>query len=70
MRRGLADEIMKLQRYKRNGQYCIFDNFRGGSGYLLEHHPCAFDDLEGVVVGAMFSDSGLTEYDPDAEEET
>lgn len=67
MKRGLADEIMNLQKCKRNGQYCIFDHFRGGSEYLLEHHPCAFDDLEGVVVGAMFADEGLTEYDPDAE---
>ncbi len=65
MKRGLADEIRKLQQCKRNGQYCIFDALDTRTVMLA--HPCAFDSLDGVVMEELFYDGNLTEYDPDAD---
>lgn len=64
MRRGLADEILKLQRAKRNGQYSIFD-YIGDTRYLIDSRPCAFDRIDTIVLDEMVMDQGMVEYDPE-----
>lgn len=64
MRRGLADEILKLQRAKRNGQYSIFD-YISNTDYLISSRPCTFDRIDDLVMVEMTKDAGMLEYDPE-----
>jgi len=66
MRRGLADEILKLQRAKRNGQYSIFD-YCSGTDYLIDSRPCAFDRIDQLVLDEVASASDMREYDAEDE---
>lgn len=64
MRRGLADEILNLQRAKRNGQYSILD-YVYDANTLIDRNPCAFDRIDQIVLGEMSEDPGMVEYDPE-----
>lgn len=64
MERGLADEIMKLQRAKRNGQMSMFDTVSTG-GALAFSHPCAFDEIASIMTGDITEDPAALEYDPE-----
>lgn len=68
MRRGLADEILKLQRAKRNGQYSVFD-YIGSTDYLIDSRPCAFDRIDTIVLDDLTENQGMTEYDPEETED-
>jgi len=67
MKKGMADEIRKLQTKKRNGQLSLFDVY-DTTDTLLEIRPCIFDRIDKLVL----IDDTLTgieeEYDPDADE--
>lgn len=62
MKMGMAAEIQKLQRAKRNGQFSVMD-FIGDADYLIENRPCAFDRIDQLVMSEMVTDKGITEYD-------
>jgi len=64
MKLGMADEILKLQREKRNGQMSIFD-FMKDTDYLIDNRPCAFDRIDTLVMDEMSLDEQLIDYDPD-----
>lgn len=68
MKKGMAAEIQKLQRAKRNGQFSVMD-FIGDTDYLLENRPCAFDRIDNLVMDELVRDTGATEYDPEETEE-
>lgn len=68
MERGLADEIMKLQRTKRNGQQSLFDSYSCG-GALAFSHPCAFDEVDSIMTEDITKDPAALEYDPEEETE-
>lgn len=68
MERGLADEIMKLQRAKRNGQQSLFDSYSCGEA-LAFSHPCAFDEVESIMTDDITKDPAALEYDPESVEE-
>lgn len=64
MKRGMAAEIQKLQRAKRNGQFSVMD-FIGDADYLIENRPCAFDRIDQLVMSEIAGDRNVTEYDPE-----
>lgn len=64
MRKGMAAEIQKLQRAKRNGQMSILD-FIGDTDYLIENRPCAFDRIDRIVLDDVTADNAMLEYDPE-----
>lgn len=65
MRRGLADEIRKLQRLKRNGQCSVFDYYETSS--LMDTYPCAFDDINDIVMDDFVAAEQEQAYDPDVD---
>lgn len=67
MKKGMAAEIQKLQRAKRNGQFSVMD-FIGDTDYLIENRPCAFDRIDNLVMDELVRDTGATEYDPEETE--
>ncbi len=64
MNRGLADEILKLQRTKRNGQISLFDYVLDGET-LAFRHPCAFDEVASIMTDDITKDPEALEYDPE-----
>lgn len=66
MKKGLALEIQKLQRCKRNGQFSVMD-FIGDTDYLIETRPCAFDRIDTLVLDELTNDAEVVEYDPEEE---
>lgn len=62
MRRGMAAEIQKLQRARRNGQLSLFDIYDADE--LLEKRPCIFDSLEHLVLEDDFNGENLS-FDPE-----
>lgn len=64
MKKGLASEIQKLQRAKRNGQFSVMD-FIGDADYLIENRPCAFDRIDTLVMDELSNDINAIEYDPE-----
>lgn len=64
MKKGMAQEIRKLQQEKRNGQLSILD-FIGDADYLIENRPCAFDRIDRLVLSDMSQSEEMIEYDPD-----
>lgn len=64
MKKGLAAEIQKLQRAKRNGQFSVMD-FIGDADYLIENRPCAFDRIDTLVMDELTNDLNVLEYDPE-----
>lgn len=63
MRKGMAEEIRKLQQEKRNGQVTLLDVM--GTEELMERRPCIFDRIDRLVMDEMTGDTELVEYDPD-----
>lgn len=64
MKRGLGDELMKLQQAKSNGKLNMV-NFGTSAESVMELRPCAFD-----LIGERVERDALTESEYDAEEET
>ena len=64
MKKGMAAEIQKLQREKRNGQISVLD-FIGDTDYLIENRPCAFDRIDSLVMDDLLKDVNAVEYDPE-----
>lgn len=64
MRQGMAAEIQKLQRVRRNGQMSLFDVFSAEE--LLEQRPCIFDSLDRLVM--QEEDTGVV-FDPEVDGE-
>lgn len=65
MRRGMADELRKLQLVKRNGQVTLFDAF--DSKFLIEQRPCIFDRIDRLKLYDDTMTEDEIEIDPDAE---
>lgn len=64
MERGLADEILRLQQAKRNGQFSMLD-YVGDAVSLIDRNPCVFDRIDDLVLDEMTADPGMMEYDPE-----
>jgi len=64
MGRGMAEEIIKLQRLKRHGQRSIFDCFT--TEELLEKRPCYLDSITAMVMRDNTLTEDEMEFDPEA----
>jgi len=63
MKRGMADEIIKLQRLKRQGQRSIFDVF--STEELLERRPCYLDSITAMVMRDNTLTADEMDFDPE-----
>ncbi len=68
MRKGMADEIRKLQVAKRNGLLSLFDVFET-TEELLDTRPCIFDRIDKLVLKDTTWVEEETDFDPDIDEE-
>lgn len=59
MSHGMADELMRLQRYKSNGRMNYLDVAFSGEN-AIERRPCAFDEIGEHIVK---DNQTLSEYD-------
>ncbi len=64
MKKGMAEEIWKLQREKRGGQLSVFD-YMSDTNYLVDNRPCAFDRIDTLVMDDLTGDQEVMEYDSD-----
>ncbi len=63
MRRGMGDEIRKLQQTRTNGQVSILDVLT--TGELMEERPCAFDRIDRLVLFDDTQNEDMLTYDPE-----
>ena len=63
MRRGMAEEIQKIQIAKRNGQVSLFDVF--DTKRLIEERPCIFDSISHLVMEDDTWDEAGEAFDPE-----
>lgn len=68
MRKGMADEIRKLQVAKRNGLLSLFDVFET-TEELLDTRPCIFDRIDKLVLKDTTWVEDESDFDPDIDEE-
>lgn len=69
MKKGMADQIQRLQQAKRSGQISILD-YMSDTDYLIDNRPCAFDRIDRLVLDEIANNDELIEYDPDDENDS
>lgn len=65
MRKGMADELRKLQTAKQNGQLSVLDVF--DTEYLIENRPCAFDRIDRLKLEDDTMTEDEMEYDSEVD---
>lgn len=63
MRRGMAEEIQKIQIARRNGQVSLFDIF--DTKRLIDERPCIFDSIKHLVMEDETWDEAGDVFDPE-----
>jgi len=63
IKRGMGDEIRKLQQARKSGQCSLFDVFT--TEELMESRPCIFDRLDKLVLWDDTRDAEMLDYDPE-----
>jgi hypothetical protein len=65
MKKGMAEEIQKLQVAKRNGQLSLFDVY--DTDTLLDIRPCIFDRVDRLVWDDDTWTEEADEFDPEVD---